>query len=408
MHWLGKVGIGVAALIAVLVAVFWQDIREVRALLDYASSFEAEQIDTNFRTFYQRYPSVKIAREGDIYQLPEAPRNDALPKQYDYEGEMRDTQAFLKATQTTGLAIMLGDELIYEYYDRGNSQQSRAILMSVSKSMTSFLIGVVFEKGQINSLDDLVTAYAPDLKGSAYDGVTIKQVLEMSSGVRWSEDLSRLDSDLAQSIVAMQLGSLDEFTKKVSRENTPGTYNRYASIDTHVLGMVLRGATGLPYEQILQQELWSKLGAEDDAYILVDTVQQPLAFGGVNARLRDMIRFGKLYLDKGRNHKGEQLVSENWVNTSTQPDSPRLLPSVDNPQSDSGFGFKYQWWVPFYPDGNDFAAIGIYGQFIYVNPARKVVIVKTSGYVNYTEDGGIKNHETLMMFQSIAKHLSPD
>lgn len=408
MHWLTKSVLAITAIAAILVALFWQDIRELRAVLEYADTFKADKIEHNFRTLYKRDAAVKIRRSDEIYTLPERFIDNALPKQYDYEGEMRNTQDFLDNSQTTSMAILHGDDLIYEEYKRGNARDSLAIQMSVSKSMTSFLIGVALEKGLISSLNDLVTQYAPELNNTAYDGVTIKQVLEMSSGVRWSEDYGRLDSDLVQSIVAMRLGSLDEFTKTVPRENQPGSYNRYASIDTHVLGMVLRGATKIPYATYLQQELWSKLGTEDDAYILVDTVNEPLAFGGMNIRLRDMIRFGKLYLDKGRNHKGEQLVSAQWIEESTQPDSPRLLPGVDNPESDSGFGYKYQWWIPFFRDGNDFAAIGIYGQFIYINPARKVVIAKTSAYTDYTVDGGMMNHETLMMFQSIARHLSPD
>ena len=205
----------------------------------------------------------------------------------------------------------------------------------------------------------------------------------------------------------MRLGALDEFTASVPRENEPGTYNRYASIDTHVLGMVLRGATGKPYRDYFEEKLWSRLGAEDDAYLLVDTKDEPLVFGGVNIRLRDMVRFGELYLNGGRNFLGQQLVSENWVKTSTTPDAPRLQPMVDNPESDSAFGYKYQWWIPLYPDGDDYSAIGIYGQFIYINPARKIVIAKTSAYTNYTVDGGMMNHETLVALQAISRHVSP-
>lgn len=386
--------------------VFWQDIRVIMSLRDYVQIFEPDNIDENFRSLYVKEPSVLIERSGPVYELPEGFREDALPKTYVFEGETRDLRAFLERTQTTGLAILYEGELIHEEYNRGNTRESRAIQMSVSKGMASFLIGVALEEGDIDGVDDLITKYVPDLAGTAYEGVTIEQVLEMSSGVRWSEDYGRLDSDLVQSVIAMRLGSLDEFTASVPRENAPGTYNRYASIDTHVLGMVLRGATGKAYKDYFEEKLWSRIGAEDDAYLLVDTRNEPLVFGGVNIRLRDMLRFGELYRNLGRNHLGEQLVSSEWVATSTTPDQPRLQPMVDNPESDSAFGYKYQWWIPLYPDGDDYSAIGIYGQFIYINPSRKVVIAKTSAYTNYTVDGGMVNHETLMALQDIARHLS--
>lgn len=389
------------------VTFFWNDIRVLMSLREYVQIFAPDKIDENFRSLYEKERSVQVPKSGPVYALNENLSAGVLPETYDFEGESRNVRELLERSQTTGLAILHDGVLIHEQYSRGNTRESLAIQMSVSKGMASFLIGVALEDGAINSVDDLVTKYVPDLIGTAYDGVTLKQVLEMSSGVRWSEDYGRLDSDLVQSVVAMRLGSLDEFTASVPRENEPGTYNRYASIDTHVLGMVLRGATGKPYRDYFEEKLWSRLGAEDDAYLLVDTKDEPLVFGGVNIRLRDMVRFGELYLNGGRNFLGEQLVSENWVRTSTTPDAPRLQPMVDNPESDSAFGYKYQWWIPLYPDGDDYSAIGIYGQFIYINPARKIVIAKTSAYTNYTVDGGMMNHETLVALQAMARHISP-
>ncbi|MEQ3746140.1 MAG: serine hydrolase [Henriciella sp.] len=399
---LGLLVIGAGA-----ISYFWNDIRVLMSLREYVQIFAPDKIDENFRNLYEKERSIQVPRSGPVYALNENLSADVLPETYDFEGETRNVRELLERSQTTGLAILHDGVLIHEEYNRGNKRESLAIQMSVSKGMASFLIGVALEDGAIDSVDDLVTKYVPELIGSAYEGVTLKQVLEMSSGVRWSEDYGRLDSDLVQSVVAMRLGSLDEFTASVPRENEPGTYNRYASIDTHVLGMVLRGATGRPYKDYFEEKLWSRLGAEDDAYLLVDTKDEPLVFGGVNIRLRDMVRFGELYLNGGRNFLGEQLVSENWVRTSTTPDALRLQPMVDNPESDSAFGYKYQWWIPLYPDGNDYSAIGIYGQFIYINPARKIVIAKTSAYTNYTVDGGMMNHETLVALQAMARHVSP-
>ncbi|MEL7540423.1 MAG: serine hydrolase, partial [Pseudomonadota bacterium] len=285
---LGLLVIGAGA-----ISYFWNDIRVLMSLREYVQIFAPDKIDENFRNLYEKERSIQVPRSGPVYALNENLSADVLPETYDFEGETRNVRELLERSQTTGLAILHDGVLIHEEYNRGNTRESLAIQMSVSKGMASFLIGVALENGAIDSVDDLVTKYVPELIGSAYEGVTLKQVLEMSSGVRWSEDYGRLDSDLVQSVVAMRLGSLDEFTASVPRENEPGTYNRYASIDTHVLGMVLRGATGKPYRDYFEEKLWSRLGAEDDAYLLVDTKDEPLVFGGVNIRLRDMVRFGE-------------------------------------------------------------------------------------------------------------------
>lgn len=399
--------LGLLTLVAGTTAIFWQDIREVRALREYAAIFEPDVIDENFRSFYKKYPSIGIKRAGPVYELPVSLRGDALPETYIYQDQEENLQQFLLDTQTSGLLVMHGDDVVYENYWRGDTAEDHHIVMSISKSMASMLVGVAVADGLID-VGDQVTKYVPQLIGSAYDGVTIKNLLEMASGVRWSEDYGRLDSDLVQSIVAMLLGSLDDYALTLEREREPGTYNHYASMDTHILGMVLRGATGMPYQQYFEEKLWSRLGAESDVKMLVDAVGEPLVYGGVNIRLRDMARFGKLYLNEGRNFAGEQLVPASWVKASTTPDAPMLMPMADNPQSSSGFGYKYQWWIPFTPDGDDFAAIGIYGQFVYVNPKRNVVIAKTSSYLDYTKDGGWMNHETLVAMQAIAQHLTPD
>ncbi len=129
----------------------------------------------------------------------------------------------------------------------------------------------------------------------------------MSSGVRWNEDYADLNSDIVQSVVAILLGSQDEFTKDVPRELEPGTYNRYSSIDTHVVGWVLRGATGKPYKEWFNEKLWSKLGAESTAELMVDQEGEPVVFGGVNIRLRDMLRVGMVLERGGLNTKGSVL-----------------------------------------------------------------------------------------------------
>ncbi|MEM0952686.1 MAG: serine hydrolase [Pseudomonadota bacterium] len=380
---------------------------ELLTLYEYSQLFAENAIEENFRTMHLTNSSVHISRQGPVFELEESRLETVSGLTYSVDSETRHLEDLLAETNTTGFAIFHDDELVHEAYYRGNTRETLAIQMSVSKSFASFLVGVAIDEGNIGSVDDFVTAYVPALSGSAFEGVTIEQVLDMSTGIRWDEDYGKLDSEVVRSIIATRLGSLDTFVTTIERDGSPGDLHHYASINTHVLGMVVRGATGMEYADYFEQKLWSRLGPEADAFFITDTENQPLVLGGLVIRLRDMIRFGVLYLENGRNHLGEQLVSPGWVASSTTPDAPRLMPGKNNPKSKSWFGYKHQWWIPLKPDHGDYAAIGIYGQFIYVNPARRVVIAKTSAYSDYLEDGGWKDVETLQAFQSVARVLAP-
>ena len=149
---------------------------------------------------------------------------------------------------------------------------------------------------------------------------------------------------------------------------------------------------------------WSHLGAEYNAKWLADPDGTELAFGGLNAALRDYARFGLLYLNQGRNFQGKQLVPASWVDASVTPDAPHLMPGRDNPGSDWPMGYGYQWWIPENPQG-DYTAIGIYGQFIYVHPVHNVVIAKTAAYVDYNNSGDEMEFESMEAFRAIAKGL---
>jgi hypothetical protein len=276
--------------------------------------------------------------------------------------------------------------------------------MSVSKSIVSFLVGVAMTEGSISSLQDPVDKYAPTLKGSGYEGVSLKNVLQMSSGIRFYEDYEDLKSGLERMVVSFTTGSLNDFVATLANERKPGTYNRYVSADTQVLGMVLEGATGENLTEYTSEKLWRVLGAEYEAEWLTDPEGTEMAFGGFNAALRDYARFGLLYLNQGRNYQGRQLVPADWVKASVTPDAPHLMPGRGNPNSSFPMGYGYQWWVPENPEG-DFLAIGIYGQFIYVHPGHDVVIAKTSAYVDYNNSGDEMEFESVEAFRAIARAL---
>lgn len=398
------ISIGGILLLALLIAVivFWKDIQELRGVLRYANTFEPETIVENFRSLYKQYPSSTVQRSGPVFELPENHR--ALAETYVYNGETKKIADWIEQTDTTGLLVIKNGTIAFEKYFDGNGKSTRWISMSVAKSFVSFLIGVAIEEGKIATIHDPVDKYAPNLKGSGYESVSLKNVLQMSSGIRFTEDYGDLKSDIVRLVASFTAGSLNEFVRNLQNERKPGTFNKYVSADTQVLSMVLAGATGKSLTAYMEEKLWSRLGAEYDAKWLTDPTGTEMAFGGLNVTLRDYARFGLLYLNRGKNFKGEQLVSERWVKASVTPDAPHLMPGKDNPNSSWPMGYGYQWWIPENPEG-DFTAIGIYGQFIYVHPKYNVVIAKTSAYVDYNNTGDEMEFESMEAFRSIARGL---
>lgn len=169
-----------------------------------------------------------------------------------------------------------------------------------------------------------------------------------------------------------------------------------------MLGILLQAATGRTLTSYLEEKIWQEIGMESDAYWLVDSKGRELAFGGLNAVLRDYARFGLLYLNQGT-WEGEQIVPAEWVRASVTPDAPHLQPG-DNPASSSLLGYGFQWWIPQQPEG-DFLGIGVYNQFLYVHPTHKIVIAKSSAYPYYNQ-GDQKELETIAAFRAIVRHLS--
>ena len=248
-----------------------------------------------------------------------------------------------------------------------------------------------------------MTDYVPELVGTGYDGVRIKDVLQMSSGVHFNEDYGDFNSDINRFGRILALGgSFDDFAATLERGREPGNYMHYVSIDTHVIGMVLRAATGRDVVDYFNDKLWSKLGAERDAYYIIDTEKQPMVLGGLNMISRDYARFGLLYRDNGRLN-GEQIIPEQWITDSITPDAPHLMPGPRD-SSDTSFGYGYQWWIPENSDG-EFLAIGIYGQYIYINQPKDVVIVKNSADREFMDNNYESDYKVVAAFRAIADSL---
>jgi CubicO group peptidase (beta-lactamase class C family) len=193
-----------------------------------------------------------------------------------------------------------------------------------------------------------------------------------------------------------------DFAKTLGRATEPGKVNLYNSLDAQMLGLVLLRATGESPSEYLEEKIWSKIGAEHDGYWVLDDTGMELAAGGVNVTLRDYARFGLLYLNKGK-WNGTQIVPADWVTASHTPDAPQLMPGKQD-ISDTVWGYGYLWWLPRKADG-PYAAVGIYNQFIYVDPAHGLVIVKTSANSEYgqtNDETSFREDETIALFEAIA------
>ncbi|BFM14501.1 serine hydrolase [Maricurvus nonylphenolicus] len=359
----------------------------------------AEQYQ-NFGRLHEMFPVTTMTAAEEVFNFPSGEQLE-LPKRFHYENSAIDVEAFLDATDTSGLLVLQNGKVRFERYMLTGGRDVNWLSMSVAKSVIASGIGIAIDEGLID-IQKSMTDYVPALKGSAYDQVRVKDVLQMSSGAAWNEDYSNPDSEVLKMGCVMAAGdSLNDFVANMTREFEPGTVNRYNSGDTQALGLLLTKATGRSITDYLTEKLWHPLGMESDAYWLIDDYQMEMAFGGLNATARDYAKIGELYRLKG-NWQGKQILSAQWVQDATTPDAPHLMPGVNK---DFPLGYAYQWWIPESSEG-EFSAIGVYNQFIYVNPARDLVIVKLSANSEYgttmTEEAN-KELRTLELFRAIAE-----
>ncbi len=327
----------------------------------------------------------------------------ALPDTFNYMGGQVEVGSFLKSTDTSALLVIHQGKIRFEKYSLTGGRNVNWLSMSVAKSFIATAIGIAVDEGLID-IQKVITDYVPDLKGSAYDSVRIKDVLQMSSGAAWSEDYSDPESDVLRLGMIMAAGgSLDEFVASMQPEKEPGVVNRYNSGDTQALGMLLTQATGTSITQYMQEKIWTPLGMESDAYWMTDDHGMEMAFVGMNATARDYAKLGELYRLKGK-WQGKQIVSEQWIHDAVTPDAEHIMPNVND---DLSLGYGYQWWVPESTE-REYSAIGVYNQFVYVNPSRDLVIVKLSANADYAKENTeeyTREIETIEFFREIGRQF---
>ena len=388
------------AFVVLMIVLTVLNFSKVQRLLRVNSLFDANKIVHNFSHMDEALFSAPLMSGSQKHIWPV--KIEPITEKVIISEQEQDLKAYLEETQTTALVVIQNGSIKFESYYKETGQDDKRISWSMAKSYLSAIFGVALKDGKIRSLDDQVVTYVPELKGTAYDGATIRNVLNMSSGVAFNEDYYDKGSDINKMgrVLAMG-GSMDEFAASLTqRARKPGAARQYVSIDTHVIGMVLRRATGQSARDYLQEKLWDKLGAGDGAYYLTDGKGAAFVLGGLNMRTRDYGLFGQLILQNGR-WKGEQIIPARWVRDSTRASAPA---DVEGMAMDYGF----QWWVPQDSDG-DFFAVGVYGQYIYIDPKSKTVIVKNSAHREFMEEspsGQGYMLDNIDMFRSVAQHYN--
>lgn len=389
--------------LVVVLGLNWGRITRLRAAI---SLFNADQIVQNFSHMDRAFPTAPLVTgplvtgplvTGPARPLPAAPQE--LVKSFTFGGAAQSVQGWLDDSQATAMVVLHSGALVHESYMRGTGPNDVHISWSVAKSFLSALFGVLHDEGVIADLNDPVTKFAPQLRGSAYQGVSIQNVLHMSSGVAFNEDYLDFWSDINKMGRVLALGrSMDGFAAGLTdRARPPGVARQYSSIDTHVLGMVMRGATGRSIIDLMGEKILSPIGLEGSAYYLTDGFGVAFVLGGLNMRTRDYARFGQVFADQGR-LGARQLLSRDWVSASTANSAP-----ADATGEARGYG--YQWWLAPDAQPGEFFAIGIYGQYIYIDQMRNVVIALNAADRQFRDPQRNAILRNIAMFRAIARDL---
>ncbi len=354
--------------------------------------FSENKVAQNFSRMERIFPSIEIAASPNPIPLPTALQ--PLPETLVVNGQPRDLAAFLDQTKTTSLLIVKDGTIIVDDRFQGYGPDTLATSFSVAKSFVATLVGMAVHQGLIGSLEDPVTDYLPELTGSGFDGATIADLLQMTSGVNFTEIYNDSSTDAYKIYDQMfvRMRSIDTLAAGYGTATTPGEQFYYASINTHVLSMILRRVSGQSLSGYLQTNLWQTLGTEREAHWLTDIHGTEIGFWGLEAHPHDFARLGLLMLSDGAVN-GQRLLPEGWVHLATTPDKPFLQPG----QIDEDWGYQYSWWVP--RDGGDYSAIGIWGQFIYVNPRNNIIIVKNSADADFKAN----EYPTIELFRALAE-----
>lgn len=348
--------------------------------------WNAKERRVGFREMEKIAPTRTIHKGTSVYPLKNKPTNLATLS-YEFEGKPRTVQDFLNRPETIGLIVIHKDNVLFENYQTGNDASSRWISFSVTKSVTSLLIGAAIKDGYIKSVDEPVVHYLPRLRGTAYEKATIKDVLQMSSGVAWNEDYADPNSDVAKAGAANGL-RLVEYLGNLEVKAKPGEVWNYNTGETNLAGQILRAAIGNNAANYLTRKIWQPFGMEYDANWMLSAPYGDETGGCcINATLRDYARLGIFAMKNGVLADGTAILPDDWMKDSTTP-------AV-------GYkGYGYLWWL--HGDGT-YSARGIFGQNIYIDPENELVIAMHNSAPAAVDTD--VHRELGLVWAAIAQHL---
>ncbi len=342
-----------------------------------------EQRDLAFRNF------DKLAEHHTIqsgFQVKPLPKGAAIDPKLGLD-------TYMAANRMAGLIVVQDGRVRYENYGLDFDAAGKWTSFSVAKSITSTLVGAAIKDGAIKSLNDKVTQYIPDLRGSAYDDVSVKQLLTMTSGVRWNEDYADPNSDVAKfnnHVAAKGMDVTVSYMRTLPREAPAGSKWVYKTGETNLIGVLVSSATGKELSAYASEKIWRTYGMEADAAWITGSSGHEISGCCFSASLRDFARFGMFILQEGQagpNANAMSVLPEGWIAAATTKQA-----DIGTP----GKGYGYQWWT--YDDGS-FAAQGIFGQGIFIDPKRKLVIASNGNWPTATDGKGASAREA--MYRSV-------
>lgn len=312
-----------------------------------------------------------------------------------FGGGNGSVDGYLSRHPATGLLVAVGDTIHIERYQYGRTDAHRFTSFSMAKTVCALLVGLAVADGVIRSIDDPAERYAPALAGSEYGRTPIRHLLTMSSGVKFREEYDGHDdvSRLSRAVTGGGAGGPQAVLQFNQRYAPPGQRWYYASAETHVLGLVLRGATGRSVADYLAERIWQPIGAEADASWITDATGQEAAYGYINATLRDYARLGMLLANGGR-AGDRQIVPPGWLHEMTKA-------HFSGQQTGRWFGYGFQTWV-FPENDGSFALLGVRGQAIYIDPSRRLVMVHTAVRAGARDPGSA---ETTALWRGLRQHF---
>lgn len=340
----------------------------------YSGHLTPDMAVNTYRNIDRLFPS-RVIEAGDSPRELSASEASIDGLTFEVDGEQYDIYDYLALNNVTGLVVLKDGEVVYETYQRGNDRDTRWMSMSIAKSISSTLAGMAIKDGLIDGLDAQVVDYVPALKGSAYDGVSLRDILMMSSGVAWNETYTDVNSDrrdLLRAQIAQQPGGAMDVMANLERAAEPGSVNNYSTGETQILAEVIHGAIDRPLSEYLSEKLWQPWGMENDATWWLESPDGvEIGGSGISATLRDYARFGQFMLEGGV-IDGESLLPDGWTEEATQPTTLSDGEALE---------YGYMWWTGWTaPSGEDqaYSAVGIQGQYVYVNPAHDIVIAQNA------------------------------